>query len=206
MKILLVDDEREEREGISFLIRKFRYPLEVVQACNGKEALYILEHQEIDILFTDVRMPVMSGLELVRAVREKQKKIKIVIFSAYAEFEYAKQAVEMNALRYLLKPIEINEFRTLMDDILLSLKQEQKKNKKDRRDWLFKLFTSAKLDEEAEVQIRNAFFPSCESSCRFLNMEFVNNYFEENEEQFLRIVQKYFGEKTEYVTVYPNEA
>lgn len=203
MKILLVDDERE---GISFLIRKFRYPLEVVQACNGKEALYILEHQEIDILFTDVRMPVMSGLELVRAVREKQKKIKIVIFSAYAEFEYAKQAVEMNALRYLLKPIEINEFRTLMDDILLSLKQEQKKNKKDRRDWLFKLFTSAKLDEEAEVQIRNAFFPSCESSCRFLNMEFVNNYFEENEEQFLRIVQKYFGEKTEYVTVYPNEA
>jgi len=56
------------------------------------------------------------------------------------------------------------------------------------------------------VQIRNAFFPSCESSCRFLNMEFVNNYFEENEEQFLRIVQKYFGEKTEYVTVYPNEA
>lgn len=193
MKILLVDDEREEREGISFLIRKFRYPLEVVQACNGKEALYILEHQEIDILFTDVRMPVMSGLELVRAVREKQKKIKIVIFSAYAEFEYAKQAVEMNALRYLLKPIEINEFRTLMDDILLSLKQEQKKNKKDRRDWLFKLFTSAKLDEEAEVQIRNAFFPSCESSCRFLNMEFVNNYFEENEEQFLRIVQKYFG-------------
>ena len=206
MKILLVDDEREEREGISFLIRKFRYPLEVVQACNGKEALYILEHQEIDILFTDVRMPVMSGLELVRAVREKQKKIKIVIFSAYAEFEYAKQAVAMNALRYLLKPIEINEFRTLMDDILLSLKQEQKKNKKDRRDWLFKLFTSAKLDEEAEVQIRNAFFPSCESSCRFLNMEFVNNYFEENEEQFLRIVQKYFGEKTEYVTVYPNEA
>lgn len=206
MKILLVDDEREEREGISFLIRKFRYPLEVVQACNGKEALYILEHQEIDILFTDVRMPVMSGLELVRAVREKQKKIKIVIFSAYAEFEYAKQAVEMNALRYLLKPIEINEFRTLMDDILLSLKQEQKKNKKDRRDWLFKLFTSAKLDEEAEVQIRNAFFSSCESSCRFLNMEFVNNYFEENEEQFLRIVQKYFGEKTEYVTVYPNEA
>ena len=206
MKILLVDDEREEREGISFLIRKFRYPLEVVQACNGKEALYILEHQEIDILFTDVRMPVMSGLELVRAVREKQKKIKIVIFSAYAEFEYAKQAVEMNALRYLLKPIEINEFRTLMDDILLSLKQEQKKNKKDRRDWLFKLFTSAKLDEEAEVQIRNAFFPSCESSCRFLNMEFVNNYFEENEEQFLRIVKKYFGEKTEYVTVYPNEA
>ena len=203
---MLVDDEREEREGISFLIRKFRYPLEVVQACNGKEALYILEHQEIDILFTDVRMPVMSGLELVRAVREKQKKIKIVIFSAYAEFEYAKQAVEMNALRYLLKPIEINEFRTLMDDILLSLKQEQKKNKKDRRDWLFKLFTSAKLDEEAEVQIRNAFFPSCESSCRFLNMEFVNNYFEENEEQFLRIVQKYFGEKTEYVTVYPNEA
>ena len=52
MKILLVDDEREEREGIAYLIQKFRYPLEVVQAASGKEALEILQNQEIDILLT----------------------------------------------------------------------------------------------------------------------------------------------------------
>ena len=121
MKILLVDDEREEREGISFLIRKFRYPLEIVQAASGKEALAVLEKEKIDILFTDVKMPVMSGLELARTVRETDKDIKIIIFSAYAEFEYAKQAIEMNALRYLLKSIEIDEFKELMDDVISSL-------------------------------------------------------------------------------------
>ena len=87
MRILLVDDEREEREGISFLIEKFHYPLEIFQASSGKEALDILEKNKIDILFTDVKMPVMSGLELAKRVREKDKDIKIIIFSAYAEFE-----------------------------------------------------------------------------------------------------------------------
>ena len=131
MKILLVDDEREEREGIAYLIQKFRYPLEVVQAASGKEALEILQNQEIDILFTDVKMPVMSGLELARKVRETDKTIKIIIFSAYAEFEYAKQAIEMNALRYLLKPIEIDEFKELMDDVLSSLEETQRLDQKE---------------------------------------------------------------------------
>ena len=55
MKILLVDDEREEREGISWLIKKYKYPLEIVQAANGKEALQCIEKYKIDILFTDVK-------------------------------------------------------------------------------------------------------------------------------------------------------
>ena len=62
MKILLVDDEREEREGISWLIKKYKYPLEIVQAANGKEALQCIEKYKIDILFTDVKMPVIAPM------------------------------------------------------------------------------------------------------------------------------------------------
>lgn len=206
MNILLVDDEREEREGISFLIRKFRYPLEIVQAASGREALAILSRQKIDILFTDVKMPVMSGLELARAVRETDKEIKIIIFSAYAEFEYAKQAIEMNALRYLLKPIEIDEFKDLMDDVILSLEKSQRTNEKNRRNTLFKIFTGVKIDEEQETKIAETLFPEAEGAYRFLDIEFVNNYFEEYETVFLQIVKRHLGEKTEYIELYPNES
>ncbi len=206
MKILLVDDERDEREGISYLIRKFRYPLEIMQAASGKEALEIIKKQKIDILFTDVKMPVMSGLELARIVRETDKNIKIIIFSAYAEFEYAKQAVEMNALRYLLKPIEIDEFRELMDDVVLSLQQSMRMDEKNRRNDLFRIFSGTKLDGEAEERISGSLFSGDASGYRFLDIEFADNYFEEYEEAFFLTVKKYLGEKVEYIELYPNEA
>lgn len=206
LKILLVDDEREEREGISFLIRKFRYPLEITQAANGKEALAVLEKEKIDILFTDVKMPIMSGLELARMVRETDKDIKIIIFSAYAEFEYAKQAIEMNAFRYLLKPIEIDEFKELMTDVISSLEETQRTDEKNRRDILFKIFTGARLDKDSKEIVKSTIFSNCDDGCRFLNIEFVNNYFEENEESFLRLVNKYLGGKIEYIALYPNES
>lgn len=203
MRILLVDDEREEREGISFLIEKFHYPLEIFQASSGKEALDILEKNKIDILFTDVKMPVMSGLELAKRVREKDKDIKIIIFSAYAEFEYAKQAIEMNALRYLLKPIEIDEFKILMDELISSLEKTRQMSK---RDLLFKVFTGVKLEKESQEMLEKEVFLSSANGYRFINIEFVNNYFEENEQYFFEIIKRYLGQKIEYIPLYPNEA
>ena len=203
MRILLVDDEREEREGISFLIEKFHYPLEIFQASSSKEALEIIKKYRIDILFTDVKMPVMSGLELARIVRETDKNIKIIIFSAYAEFEYAKQAIEMNALRYLLKPIEIDEFKELMDDVLSSLEESQRM---DQKELLFKLLSGKKLDKISKESIEKTIFCNSNVGYRFLNVEFLNNYFEENEEKFLQLSKRYLGNKTEYIGLYPNES
>lgn len=80
--ILLVDDEFTERDGMKFLIEKFRLPLNVAEAENGKKALeYILRHQ-VDILLTDVRMPYMDGLELAREVSRRSPDTVIIIFSA----------------------------------------------------------------------------------------------------------------------------
>ena len=124
IKILLVDDEREEREGVSWLIEKYQYPLEIMQASNGKEALQWIEKTKIDILFTDVKMPIMNGLELAKKVYETKPEIKIIIFSAYGEFSYAKQALEANAVSYLLKPIEIEEFQKVMVSVIESVQKE----------------------------------------------------------------------------------
>lgn len=206
MRILLVDDERDEREGISFLIRKFQYPLEIRQASSGKEALEIIKKESIDILFTDVKMPVMSGLELARAVREYDKTIKIIIFSAYAEFEYAKQAIEMNALRYLLKPIEIDEFKSLMSDVIQSLMEMQKTDEKNRRDLLFKVFTGAKLEKDSEEIINHSLFYNGNKGYRYLNIELSDNYFEDSEDNFIKTMKSLLGEKNEYIALYPNES
>lgn len=64
LSILVVDDQREEREGIEFLIHELGFPLHVLTAENGRKALDYLEHKSVDILFTDVRMPLMDGLQL----------------------------------------------------------------------------------------------------------------------------------------------
>ena len=128
-RIVLVDDEREEREGIAYLIGKYGYPLQITYAGNGKEALNYIYHHEVDILFTDVKMPVMDGLELAKLVYEYDPEIKIIIFSAYGEFEYAKQALEANAVSYLLKPIELDEFQKLMTNVLHTITAEKEEKR-----------------------------------------------------------------------------
>lgn len=150
LKILLVDDEREEREGIEYLIKKYQYPLAVGQASNGIKALEYLEQNQADILFTDVKMPLMDGLELAKVVNQRYPEMKIIIFSAYGEFEYAKRALEANAVNYLLKPIELDEFREVMGNLLDMIQKEQKDREerrieswKNRQNVLYKLFTGA---------------------------------------------------------------
>ena len=90
-KILIVGDESIEREGISFLVEKYKLPLEVAQATNGKTALEYMRTHPIDILLTDVKMPQMDGLELARHTFEKYPDVRILVFSAYGEFEFAKK-------------------------------------------------------------------------------------------------------------------
>ncbi|MGN0364114.1 MAG: response regulator [Bilifractor sp.] len=205
MKILLVDDERDEREGISFLIHKYQYPLEILQATCGREALDILASEKIDILFTDVKMPGMSGLELAKIVREKDQNIRIIIFSAYAEFEYAKQAVEMHALRYLLKPIEVSEFRDLMENVMLSLEESDHQKEMKRQDMLYDIFSGKQVHDENEKREMQELF-SENSVARFVNLEFDHNFFEEHDEQFRLSAVKHLGDEIDCVELFPNEA
>ena len=86
-KILLADDERLERNGIEKLIYKFGYDLEIFQAANGVEAISICEREKIDILLTDIKMPIMNGLELIERIRQMGMQPVCIIYSAYGEFE-----------------------------------------------------------------------------------------------------------------------
>ena len=213
IKILLVDDEREEREGVSWLIEKYQYPLEIMQASNGKEALQWIEKTKIDILFTDVKMPIMNGLELAKKVYETKPEIKIIIFSAYGEFSYAKQALEANAVSYLLKPIEIEEFQKVMVSVIESVQKENEEGERlqtaevqNRRNLLYKIFSSAKIETEEAEKAEQILNLGTGKHCRILDIEFTENFFEEHEEIFLQFLKMYLGENTSYLEMYPNEA
>ena len=122
VNVLIVDDEVVIREGIIKSIDWSSYEVNIVgEASNGVEALGIFEKLRPDIVITDIRMPVMDGLELSRNLIELMPSVKLVILTGYGEFEYAKKAIELKVSNFILKPVGAEELikivLKLRDDI-----------------------------------------------------------------------------------------
>ena len=92
--MLIVDDERIDREGVAYLLRQFKLPVEPILASSAAQALTLLREREPDILFTDIRMPGENGIELIRQAQQIRPELTFIIYSAYREFEYARQAMQ----------------------------------------------------------------------------------------------------------------
>ncbi len=138
-KILIVDDEKIERNGIKFLLKQSTFEVEVTEAANGETALELLENNKFDILLTDVKMPFMDGIELITNTVEKGIQIKIIIFSGYNEFEYAKFAVKYGVSDYILKPVNPTEFSTTLSKVIGELDNENlEKELKEKSDSFIK--------------------------------------------------------------------
>lgn len=113
-RILIADDEKDERKAIGFILNKFNFQLATEEAENGQEALKILQEKKPDILFTDVRMPFMLGTDLASRAREMCPDIQIIFFSGYNDFPYVKKALSLGAVDYILKPINPEELKKIM--------------------------------------------------------------------------------------------
>ena len=103
-KILVVDDEYLERQALKMILEDIPNVGEVFEAENGLVALERVKENEIDLVFMDIKMPMMDGLEASRIIRMDYPNLKIVILTAYADFELAQKAVKIHADDYLLKP------------------------------------------------------------------------------------------------------
>ena len=106
-KVFLADDEIWETIGLKKLLEKSGLPVQVIgEAENGIVALEQIEKKKPDILITDIRMPGLNGLELSEKIRKRRIPLEIIVLSGYAEFEYAKKAIQWGVRDYLLKPVE----------------------------------------------------------------------------------------------------
>ena len=112
--ILIVDDEKIERMGVEMLLKRLQLPLKADVAENGETALAMIGHQHYDLLLTDIKMPFMDGLTLAHKARALHPDLVVLIFSAYGDFEKAQAAIREHVYRYLLKPVNVREFETVM--------------------------------------------------------------------------------------------
>lgn len=115
-KVLLVDDERWVRTALKWTINKLNLPLQVVHECqNGLEALDWIKMNEVDLILTDIRMPVMDGLALVKELSSLNGAYDVIVISVHDEFQFVQQAMRSGVTDYLLKPIEENEIKVCLE-------------------------------------------------------------------------------------------
>lgn len=125
-RAVIIDDETWIREGLSEHINWDSLGIHLVQVFqDGLEALSYIEDSPVDILLSDIRMPSMTGLELVARLREWEKmndspsSVKVIFLSGYGDFNYAQEALRLGAIDYLLKPTDVEQ----VEEVLLKAKQ-----------------------------------------------------------------------------------
>ena len=127
LKMLIVDDDWLISDSLKSLDEWHERNIDVVgTAENGKEALFWMEKEKLDIILTDIRMPEMDGIELTKHIYEKEHNIHVIIMSGYEEFSYAQKAMRYNAKGYILKPIDTDELMDAIDRIKMDINPPKK--------------------------------------------------------------------------------
>ncbi len=137
---LLVDDECYIRSAIAKLVDWNSLGIsKVFQASNGKEAIEIIKNQHIDLVLTDIQMPIMNGLELSKWISENSNETTIAILTGHEEFEWAQQCLNYGVKKYILKPVGSSSLRNKIGSIIKELdskrlEREQLNNLKKKVD------------------------------------------------------------------------
>ncbi len=150
INVMLVEDEELILQGIRCIIDWEELSMSVVSmARNGEEALKLFQENPVDILVTDVEMPKMNGLELIKEIRKIDPKTRCIILSGYDEFEYARSALKLDVEEYILKPINEDQLKQALAQArnrLLQLSQNQGQGPWDGELW--RRFLERKMDEK----------------------------------------------------------
>lgn len=132
-RVLIADDEPIERMIVSRTVEKyFSEELTVVSAANGREAVEQFFAGDCQIALLDIEMPGMNGLEAAEQIRKRDKNCSIIFLTAFDEFNYAKRAIAVRAMEYLLKPVEDQELVAVLEEAV-RIAEEQETGKPERR-------------------------------------------------------------------------
>ena len=133
MRVVLVEDEKRAMRGLRSLLESMAQDIEIIgEASDGVLAFEMIKNLKPDVVFTDIRMQYMDGLSLIRAVRDYGYDTKFVIISAYEDFDYARAAISLNVVEYLVKPITAQEMKGVLDRLLNGKTGEDEAPSNDR--------------------------------------------------------------------------
>lgn len=117
MNIVIVDDEPKIARGLLKLLGQQEGYKATGIFCDAAEALAFVAKNSVDVVITDIRMPGISGLELIKRIRAVREELPIIILSGYSDFFYAQKAIELGVTRYLLKPTDPSELINALEAI-----------------------------------------------------------------------------------------
>lgn len=146
--VLIVDDEKIEREGLKYLLSREEGERNVFEASNGKQALQIIRSEDIQLVLTDIKMPHMDGLELSRRAKEENPALQIIIFSGYSDFTFAQEAIRYGVTEYILKPVNPEDFHKVIQKAEKVIEQRKKKESREikEKNFLQNYLYSGKLE------------------------------------------------------------
>lgn len=188
-KVMLADDENLILQGLENIIEWEELGLEIVnKASNGKEAIEKFKENPVDIVVTDINMPQVTGLELLRELKKINSEVKFIILSGYDDFSYAKKAIELGVENYILKPIDEEELEKTLKGTVEKLKQREEKGESSsslsKHNLLIKIIKGKLSKEEIYdnkdnllIDLRGKLYSLCiiNTKSRYDNEEILNN-------------------------------
>lgn len=128
-KVLLIDDEPIIRKGLKNIINWEQFGCEVCgEAQNGDEGLLMIDNLCPDIVFTDIKMPEMTGLEMISEINQDKNNMKIIVLTGFRDFEYVKEALILGAFDFLLKPTKLADIKKVVGRAIAELDMQKGKN------------------------------------------------------------------------------
>ncbi len=146
-RLLIVDDEEIEREGMAQFIPWEIYDVELAgTAWNGADGLEKIRLTRPDIVLTDIKMPVMDGIGLIRAAKEEFPAVEFIVLSGYGEYEYTSQAMELGVRHYVLKPCDEERISEILRKVEAEIekKRGQRQKMEDYRQTVEQLLPRAR--------------------------------------------------------------
>ncbi|MCX6075068.1 MAG: response regulator [Campylobacterales bacterium] len=182
--VLYVEDEESIRKNIVSILKLFFK--HVLVASDGKMGLDLFNEHPTDIIITDIQMPNMNGLEMIRVIRVKSPEIPVIITTAFSDSDYFLSSIELKVDQYLLKPIQAEQAKEAFYKIALLLENRKKLEELEQRKVQDKI---NKMSEQVMTQITNAFPNPCiiytNQTIRYVNQPFIELFQRTNLEMLL---------------------
>jgi two-component system response regulator YesN len=176
MTLLIADDENLVRATLKSMLSELQLNIDsIIEASDGEQLMNKAVTERPDVVFVDIKMPKLDGLNSIKKIRDKCPNTRWIIITGFSKFEYAKEAIKLGADNYLLKPVSLQELKETMDSVLKSqIEQQEKQNVEFEHDISILINDLDSIEDLSESNIiRNADF-----ICGFFAFD---SYLEEDE-------------------------